>query len=102
MKKEFAGKGGRKPQLDIPIELIDLDPLNPRIVSYTNGNKELSQIDLTSILYEYFDTQTVAMSLVANGYFEEEPIIVVPNSLPEGFSFEAYPVPDSLAAEIKK
>lgn len=102
MKKEFAGKGGRKPQLDIPIELIDLDPLNPRIVSYTNGNKELSQIDLTSILYEYFDTQTVAMSLVANGYFDEEPIIVVPNSLPEGFSFEAYPDPDSLAAEINK
>lgn len=102
MKKEFSGKGGRKPQLDIPIELIDLDPLNPRIVSYTNGIKELSQIDLTSILYEYFDTQTVAMSLVANGYFDEEPIIVVPNSLPEGFSFEAYPDPDTLAAEIKK
>ncbi|HUN04710.1 MAG TPA: hypothetical protein PLS00_17820, partial [Niabella sp.] len=96
MNKEFAGKGRRKPQLDIPVELIDLDPLNPRIVSYTNGNKELSQIDLTSILYEYFDTQTVAMSLAANGYFDEEPIIVVPNSLPEEFFFEAYSDPDTL------
>ncbi|HRO85669.1 MAG TPA: hypothetical protein PK110_12665 [Niabella sp.] len=102
MNKEFAGKGRRKPQLDIPVELIDLDPLNPRIVSYTNGNKELSQIDLTSILYEYFDTQTVAMSLAANGYFDEEPIIVVPNSLPEEFFFEAYSDPDTLAAGIKK
>lgn len=102
MKKELAGKGNRKPQLDIPIELIDLDSLNPRIVSYTDGNKTLSQIDLIKILYEYFDTQTVAMSLVANGYFDEEPIIIVPNSIPEGFSFDAYPDPDTLAAEIKQ
>ena len=99
---EFAGKGNRKPQLDIPINLIDLDPLNPRIVSYTNGNKELSQIDLISILYEYFDTQTVAMSLAANGYFDEEPVIIVPNSLPEGFLFDKFADPDILAEEIKK
>lgn len=64
--EHFAGKGNRRPQLDIPIELIDLDPLNPRIVSYTNGRKDLSQLDLVSVLYEYFDTQTVAMSLIAN------------------------------------
>lgn len=102
MKKEFAGKGNRKPQLDIPIDLIDLDPINPRIVSYTNGKKDLSQIDLTTILYEYFDTQTVAMSLVTNGYFDEEPIVIVPNSLPEGFSFDAFPDTDTLTAKIKK
>jgi hypothetical protein len=100
--KEFAGKGNRKPQLDIPINLIDLDPLNPRIVSYTNGNKELSQIDLISILYEYFDTQTVAMSLTANGYFNEEPIIIVPNSLPDGFVFDKTDDPDIITAELKK
>ncbi len=102
MYKEFAGKGNRKPQLDIPISLIDLDPLNPRIVSYTNGNKELSQIDLISILYEYFDTQTVAMSLTANGYFDEEPIIIVPNSLPEGFLLDKTTDPDVLAEELNK
>lgn len=100
--KEFAGKGNRKPQLDIPISRIDLDPLNPRIVSYTNGNKDLSQIDLISILYEYFDTQTLAMSLTANGYFDEEPIIVVPNSLPEGFLFDKTADPDILAEELNK
>lgn len=97
---EIAGKGPRKPQLDIPIESIDLDPLNPRIVSYTSGNTNLSQIDLTSILYEYFDTQTVAMSLVANGYFDEEPAIVVPTSLPAGFSFEDFSDVDELAQAI--
>lgn len=96
----FAGKGNRKPQLDVPIDLIDLDPLNPRIVSYTNGRKDLSQFDLISVLYDYFDTQTVAMSLVANGYFDEEPIIIVPNSLPPGFSFEKFKDPDDLANEL--
>ena len=100
--EHFAGKGNRRPQLDIPIELIDLDPLNPRIVSYTNGKKDLSQFDLITVLYEYFDTQTVAMSLVANGYFDEEPIIIVPSSTPEGLSFENYDNPDDLANELKK
>lgn len=100
--EHFAGKGNRRPQLDIPIELIDLDPLNPRIVSYTNGKKDLSQFDLITVLYEYFDTQTVAMSLVANGYFDEEPIIIVPNSMPEGLLFENYDNPDDLATELKK
>lgn len=98
----FEGKGNRRPQLDIPVELIDLDPLNPRIVSYTNGKKDLSQFDLTSVLYEYFDTQTVAMSLVANGYFDEEPIIIVPNKIPEGFTFEKFDNPDDLANELRK
>lgn len=99
---EFAGKGNRRPQLDIPIDLIELDPLNPRIVSYTNGRKDLSQLDLTSVLYEYFDTQTVAMSLIANGYFDEEPIIIVPSSIPSGLSFEKFDNPDDLSNELKK
>jgi hypothetical protein len=99
---DFAGRGNRRPQLDIPIELIDLDPLNPRIVAYTNGRKDLSQFDLTSILYEYFDTQTVAMSLVANGYFDEEPIIIVPNRLPDSFDFDSFDDPDELANELNK
>lgn len=101
MDKEIAGKGARKPQLDIPIGIINLDPLNPRIVPYTNGEKKLSELDLTSILYEHFDTQVVAMSLVANGYFDEEPIIVVPNKLPNDFSFAGFPDVDSLAIAIE-
>lgn len=102
MDNVIAGKGSRKPQLDIPIGLIDLDPLNPRIVPYTNGEKSLSQIDLTSVLYEHFDTQMVAMSLVANGYFDEEPIIVVPSKVPKDFSFEKFENVDSIAKEIDR
>ena len=102
MIKEIAGKGSRKPQLDIPIGIVNLDPLNPRIVPYSNGEKNLSQLDLTSILFEHFDTQIVAMSLVANGYFDEEPIIVVPSKAPKDFSFEKFGDVDVLAKEIER
>lgn len=100
--KDFAGKGNKRPQLDLPVKLIDLDPLNPRIVSYTNEDKNLSQFDLLSILYEYFDTQTVAMSLIANGYFDEEPIIVIPNEFPPEFDFYHFEDHDELAKELNR
>ncbi|WP_299247723.1 hypothetical protein [uncultured Cytophaga sp.] len=102
MKNEIAGKGNRKPQLDIPVGLINLDPLNPRIVPYTEGNKDLTEFDLTSILYKHFDTQVIALSLVANGYFDEEPVILVPNKLPEGFEFSKYPNVDDLTNQLKQ
>lgn len=100
MKKEIAGKGQRKPQLDISIKIINLDPENPRIIPYTNGKKGLSELDLIHVLYEHFDTQAIAMSLAANGYFDEEPIIVVPNNLPEEFRFSDYSDVDKLAVAL--
>ena len=102
MKKEIAGKGPRKPQLDISVNIINLDPENPRIVPYTGGSKDLSELDLTSVLYENFDTQVIAMSLAANGYFDEEPIIIVPNNIPDGFLFSDYPDADKLAKALSK
>ena len=42
------------------------------------------------------------MSLIANGYFDEEPIIIVPSSIPSGLSFEQFDNPDDLANELKK
>lgn len=102
MKQEIAGIGRRKPQLDIPINIINLDKENPRIVPYNTDGKKLTQIDLITILYEYFDTQVIAMSLVANGYFDEEPIIVIPENLPKGFKFSDFSDPDELASELEK
>ncbi len=102
MKQEIAGIGRRKPQLDIPINIINLDKENPRIVPYNSDGKKLTQLDLITILYEYFDTQVIAMSLVANGYFDEEPIIVIPENLPKGFKFSDFSDPDELASELDK
>jgi hypothetical protein len=97
----FAGKGSRRPQLDIKIDLIQVDNKNPRLVPYLETPDEASQLDLISVLYENFDTEVVAMSLVENGYFDEEPIIIVPNKIPSDFSFSDYANPDDLAIAIK-
>ncbi len=97
----FAGKGNRRPQLDIQIDLIQVDKKNPRLVPYLENPDDATQLDLISVLYENFDTEVVAMSLVENGYFDEEPIIVVPNKIPADFSFGAYQNPDDLANAIK-
>ena len=97
----FAGKGNRRPQLDIKIDLIQVDKKNPRLVPYLENPDEATQFDLISVLYENFDTEVVAMSLVENGYFDEEPIIVVPNDISSSFSFSAYPNPDDLASALK-
>lgn len=99
---DFAGKGNRRPQLDINVSIIELDNENPRLLPYLSNPKTATQFDLTKILYDNFETETVAMSLVENGYFDEEPIIVVPKNIPEGLSFEAYKTPEELAKAIQE
>ncbi|WP_318640752.1 hypothetical protein [Flavobacterium ardleyense] len=96
MAKDFAGKGGKRPQIEIPISKILLDHQNPRLVQYTTGSDEISQFDLIKILQENFDTETIAMSLKENGYFDEEPLIVVPNNLPEDINLEEYSYEDAV------
>lgn len=98
----FAGKGNRKPLLDININLIEVDSKNPRLVPYLDEPDDASQFDLISVLYENFDTEVVALSLVENGYFDEEPIIVIPNKKPKNFLFSSYgDDPDSIGIGIK-
>lgn len=84
---DFAGKGKRKPQLDVDVSIINLDNLNPRLVPYLADKETATQLDLIKILHDYFDTEEIAMSLIENGYFDEEPIIIVPNKKPENFKY---------------
>lgn len=98
----FSGKGSRKPQLDVNIDLIYVDKENPRLVPYLTNFENLTQIDLINVLLENFDTEIIAMSLIENGYFDEEPIIIVPNKIPKNFSFSKYNNPDDLAEAIQK
>jgi len=97
---EFAGKGNRKPQIDVNISLIELDNCNPRLVPYLSDPSKASQLDLITVLFENFNTEEIALSLVENGYFDEEPIIIVPNEIPSDFSFSSYSNPDDLASAI--
>lgn len=82
MEKTISGSGRKRPQLNIPIELLDLDPNNPRLAKESQGS---SQLDLLQILYTQFDIEELAYSMSENGYFDEEPIVVVPQKLPKGF-----------------
>lgn len=82
MSKNIAGLGRKKPQLNIPIELLDLDSENPRLAREGKGN---TQLDLLLTLYSDFDIEELAFSMAENGYFDEEPMVVVPHKLPKNF-----------------
>jgi hypothetical protein len=99
MENTFAGRGGKRPQLEVSIGKILLDDKNPRLVQYINDSNP-TEIDLIKILYKNFDTESIALSLCENGYFDEEPLIIVPNNLPEGFKFSDFSYED-LTRELR-
>lgn len=59
----------------IKVVELDLDPQNPRLVV---GDRP-SQSDLIQALYEKEALDELVQSFVENGYFEEEPLVVVPH-----------------------
>jgi len=97
MAREFGGRGGKRPQIEIPIKRILLDDENPRLVQYTEGIMNLTQLDLLKIMQENFDTESVALSLCENGYFDEEPLIVVPNNLPDNLNLADFSYEDAIS-----
>jgi hypothetical protein len=60
---------------DIAVEQLLLDPENPRLVMAPNSD----QASLARVLYEQEGIDELVPSLVQNGYFAEEPLVVVPN-----------------------
>jgi hypothetical protein len=58
----------------LPVRDLDLDPLNPRLVVPASA----SQTDLVTLLYEEESLDELVPSFLENGYFEEEPLVVVP------------------------
>ena len=84
MAENVAGIGRKRPQLNIPVELLDLDPENPRLAKESQGS---SQFELLQVLYEQFDVEELAYSMAVNGYFDEEPIVVIPQKMPKEFKY---------------
>lgn len=64
----------------IKVEQLLLDDDNPRLSGISDKR---SQDDLVRVLWEEMAVSEVALSIAENGYFEEEPLFVVPKSLPE-------------------
>jgi len=77
--------GSRKnPQLAIPLDRISLDLENPRL---SEENQNRTELDTLKALVQSFNLDEIAHSMVENGYFKEEPIVVVPYNLDRSFKW---------------
>ena len=85
MARKNTQIGRKRPQIDIPLANIELDNENPRLAEAHQGG---TQLDLLKVLYEEFDLDEVAYSMAENGYFDEEPIVVIPRNLPKDFKWD--------------
>ncbi|MCC1485640.1 hypothetical protein [Winogradskyella immobilis] len=87
MADKIPGAGRKRPQLNIPLNQLLVDNENPRLAEQYMGKEEE---EILSVLYEQFDLEEIAFSMVSNGYFDEEPIVVVPINLPAEFDETQY------------
>jgi hypothetical protein len=74
-----AAKGHKRPQLDINIDRLHLDPANPRLPEEVQGK---SEEQVLQHLYDHFVLEEIADPMGKNGYFDEEPLVVVPQKIP--------------------
>jgi len=70
--KKTAIQGERK---WVPVEQLLLDTDNPRLASGPGGK---TQEDLLRLLWTEMAVDEVAFSIAANGFFPEEPLLVIP------------------------
>ena len=96
---ELPGKGKKRPLIDLELSQINLDAENPRLAKQRDS---ITQFDLTKTLYDEYDLEEIAMSMSENGYFDEEPIIVVPTKIPDGITFDENAEPEVLQAQLKE
>lgn len=87
MNNNILGAGRKRPLLNIPAEQLFLDPLNPRLPEDAQNKKEA---DICYSLYRYFDIEELAYSIAENGYFDEEPLVAIPQNLPSQFEDMSY------------
>mgnify|MGYP001592992498 CR=1 FL=1 len=84
MAKKNSQIGRKRPQIDISLVNIELDNKNPRLAEEYQGG---TQFDILKVLYDEFDLDEIAYSMAENGYFDEEPIVVIPQNLPKNFKW---------------
>ncbi len=76
------GLGRSRPQLNVPVERLKPDPQNPRL-SPKHQNK--SEQETLQIMLKEFNLLELGLSMVRNGYFDAEPLVIVPENLPDEF-----------------
>lgn len=82
-KKKKPTFGKRRPQIPIEIERLHLDRHNPRLPADIQGKGEA---EVLKALYRGFNLDEIAESMAQNGYFDEEPVVVIPEKLPSRLS----------------
>src|SRR5260370_20696970 len=80
-----AGFGRKRRLLDVAIERLQLDPQNPRLPEEIQGS---NQPEMLTHLYEHLDLEEIAEPMATHGYFDEEPLVVVPIDLPKNITPE--------------
>ena len=69
-----AGIGSKKKVQHLKVAQIQLDSYNPRLPEEVQGQAEQKLLD---VLYRDFNLDELAFSMAQNGYFDEEPIVVI-------------------------
>jgi hypothetical protein len=80
MPRKIAGLGRKHPQLDVAVKRLRLDSENPRLPEEAQGK---SEAEVLSVLYREFALDALADSMAKNGYFDEEPLVAIPQKLPQ-------------------
>jgi hypothetical protein len=87
MVEKPAGRGQKRHQLNVLTDNLLLDPLNPRLPKEARGK---AQELLVAALRRDFNLDELAYSISGNGYFDEEPVVAIPISLPKKFETKKY------------
>lgn len=82
MQNNISEIGGKRPLAYINAVNLHLDPLNPRLPQDIQNKGEE---DICYALYRFFDIEELAYSMAENGYFDEEPLVAIPQTLPAEF-----------------
>ena len=65
----------------VALERLELDPLNPRLAASADAD-DVSQRELVRRLWQVEAAEEVALSIAQNGFYPQEPLIVIPGSEP--------------------
>ena len=76
--RPLPGAGRKRPQRDIEVEKLHLDGANPRLPEEAQGKPEDRVLE---VLYRDFHLDELADSMAQNGYFDEEPLVAIPQNV---------------------
>ncbi|MFH0874641.1 MAG: hypothetical protein V1859_01800 [archaeon] len=87
MAESISGIGKKRPLINLSVTKLKLDKNNPRLSEFIQGKSEK---EIQENLVNEFELRELADSFSKNGYFDEEPLVAIPDHLPEKFKSKTY------------